>query len=262
MSPRRSRRSRRRRSAKRWRDFATTSGLRDRTSARVALYADRDVRIRRNTPHVFATQSDDAAGQWLVVMESIDDAARRRSGLVDEAIDAAIIGLAQIHAAGIERRDELATARGKRPCATSGNGARCSRSGPRSRRTRSIIRRRGPIAGCDGHMSVWSSKSPAWARALDDSPRSLIHNDFNPRNIALRRDAEGSRSAHSIGSSRRWALRSATSPSCWHSCFRRTRRARRLRGAWSNTASCYNVRQASISIAANGNEASARRCAN
>jgi hypothetical protein len=39
----------------------------------VALYADRDVRIRRNAPRVFATHSDDAAGQWLVVMESIDD---------------------------------------------------------------------------------------------------------------------------------------------------------------------------------------------
>ena len=40
------------------------------------------------------------------------------------------------------------------------------------------------------------------------------------------------------------------------------RRARRLRAAWSNTASCYNVRQPSISIAENGNAASARRCAN
>jgi aminoglycoside phosphotransferase (APT) family kinase protein len=26
----------------------------------------------------------------------------------------------------------------------------------------------------------------SWARPLDDSPRTLIHNDFNPRNIAMR----------------------------------------------------------------------------
>jgi aminoglycoside phosphotransferase (APT) family kinase protein len=30
---------------------------------------------------------------------------------------------------------------------------------------------------------------PEWRGALDSHPRTLIHNDFNPRNIALRRDA-------------------------------------------------------------------------
>src|SRR5207248_4476390 len=30
----------------------------------------------------------------------------------------------------------------------------------------------------------------SWAHALDTAPRTLIHNDFNPRNIALRRAPE------------------------------------------------------------------------
>ena len=33
----------------------------------------------------------------------------------------------------------------------------------------------------------------AWSRRLDRGPRTLIHNDFNPRNIALRRAPEGLR---------------------------------------------------------------------
>ena len=158
----------------------------------VALYADRDVKIRRNTPRVFATQSDDAAGQWLVVMESIDDASATvgvdwSSG----AIDAAIVGLAQIHAAGIARRDELMIARWQAPVRD-------------ERQRREMLPLWSALAThAFDHSPAWTDRRlrrtherlveqvSAWARALDAGPRSLIHNDFNPRNIVVREGARG-----------------------------------------------------------------------
>ncbi len=152
----------------------------------VALYADRDVRIRRNTPRVFAAQNDDAARQWLVVMESIDDTPTVGVDWSSDAMDAAVAGLAQIHAAGIARRDEFAAARWQAP-------ARDERQLCEMLPLWSAL-----AAHASDHSPAWADRRmrrtheriveqvSTWARALDSGLRSLIHNDFNPRNIVVR----------------------------------------------------------------------------
>jgi acyl carrier protein len=159
----------------------------------VALYADQDPRIRRNTPRVFATRSDDVGRQWLVVMESIGDALATTAGPTwsNRAIDAAIAGLAQIHAAGFARRDELAAANWQAPVRD-------------ARQRREMIPLWSALAThAFLHSAGWADRRirqtherlvdnvGAWADALDAGPRTLIHNDFNSRNIAVRGDANG-----------------------------------------------------------------------
>jgi len=159
----------------------------------VALYDDADPRIRRNTPRVFATRQDEEHRQWLVVMESVDvtPGAAIASLWSAEALRAAIGGLAQIHAAGITRRHELAAASWQAP-----------------RRDEGQYREMRPLwsalaSHAFDHSPPWANRRlretherlvdqlSSWARALDAGPRTLIHNDFNPRNIAIRETAGG-----------------------------------------------------------------------
>jgi thioester reductase-like protein len=157
----------------------------------VALYADADERLRRNTPRVIATRCDDSAQQWMVVLESIDDKILSSNNgdataWSERAIDAAIAGLAQIHASGVERRDELAVAPWQAP--------------RRDRRQRIAMLPLWSALATHAfeHASPWADRGlrrnherllnglDTWATALDVGPLTLIHNDFNPRNVVIR----------------------------------------------------------------------------
>jgi aminoglycoside phosphotransferase (APT) family kinase protein len=164
-------------------------------SREVALYADLDPRFRRNTPRVFATHHDDDTGQWLVVLESLDStqlsAGMTGTSWSDQAVDAAIVGLAQIHAAGIRRHDELTMASWQAP-----------RRDERQRRAMLPLWSSLATHAFD-HSTAWADRRlrqtherlveqvAAWSSALDAGPSTLIHNDFNPRNIALRANGAG-----------------------------------------------------------------------
>jgi thioester reductase-like protein len=161
----------------------------------VALYADSDVRLRRHTPAVYATLADDDARQWLVVLESLAEtgfeAVNVHHASSSEQLDAVVSGLASIHAVGIERRTELESASWHAPLRTDEQrrvmlplwsalaSHALSRSEPwNDRRLRQAHER--AIA----NLSTWSL-------ALESGPKTLIHNDFNPRNFVLRRSPDG-----------------------------------------------------------------------
>ena len=162
----------------------------------LALYEHPDPRLRSHMPGVLAVHRNDGASQWMLALESIDDA--RIMNAVDdckrwndEAIEAAIVGLARIHAVGFERGtgEALSAATWSAPrrnahqrvamaplwsaLATHACERSSSWSGRDLRDLRSVHDR---LVGDVG----------SWARALDVSRQTLIHNDFNPRNIAIR----------------------------------------------------------------------------
>ncbi|HTE47150.1 MAG TPA: thioester reductase domain-containing protein [Gemmatimonadaceae bacterium] len=156
----------------------------------LAVYAHSDPRLRRHMPRVLAVHRDDDAGEWIVALESIERGAMMNASddtaWTDEAIDAAVVGLASIHAIGMERRSELSSAPWNAP-----------------RRDAQQRVAMGPFwsalakHACEQSPS-WSDATlrsvherlvtgvGSWARALDVSPHTFIHNDFNPRNIAIR----------------------------------------------------------------------------
>jgi len=178
--------------ASRFRDHL---GFTNASRREIALYADDDERLRRHTPRVLATSSDDDARQWLVVLESIDSdefvGISTRQPATHAQVDAVIAGLARIHAMGFDRLGELESASWMPP----------RRSHPQrgamiplwSALATHALARSAPWS--DRRLRVAHERALAalgpWSTTLESAKQTLIHNDFNPRNFVLRRAENG-----------------------------------------------------------------------
>jgi acyl carrier protein len=159
----------------------------------LAIYSDDDPCVAAYRPSALSIERDDAEQRWILALEAIDDAvlinALSPNAWTDEAVDAALYGAAQIHGRWARRIAEPSTARSAEWLPPTRNAATrvemttlwvalgehaASRPAWRARRMRSV------------HADLLRDVGD-WSRELDAAPRTLIHNDFNPRNIALRR---------------------------------------------------------------------------
>jgi aminoglycoside phosphotransferase (APT) family kinase protein len=179
----------------RWSDRLGLTGA-DRREA--AIYAQRDGRFVTHAPAVLGIGSDETSGQTTIVLERLTGAALAGSVERPElwnpaAIDTAIRGLAALQSIWLDRTSTLAAQPwiGHIPSAASMSDMldfwTASASHARSR------------------FATWAGDSMApiqdrliesvgdWWTAIDEGPRTLIHNDFNPRNICLRREPDGLR---------------------------------------------------------------------
>jgi thioester reductase-like protein len=177
------------------RDLIGVSGCHVRE---VALYAGGNGRLRRYQPACHGTWRDDEGGSWGIVLERLTDMAviDAADGLElwsDEAIRRAIEGLAAIHAVWLGRDAELRAKPWIGHVPTTADVGRlqpfwralADHAAPRFRHWAgsSIV---------STHRRLVDS-APDWRATLDGGARTLIHNDFNPRNIGLRRCADGLR---------------------------------------------------------------------
>jgi aminoglycoside phosphotransferase (APT) family kinase protein len=161
----------------------------------IALYSHGDSRLRQHTPRVYATSADDDARQWLVVLESLCEMdcefVSANHAATAEQIDAAISGLARIHSVGFARRAELESASWQAPPRTH---AQREAMLPLWSGLASHAFARSP-AWSDSHLRVAHEHAIAnlskWSRTFESGERTLIHNDFNPRNFVLRRVPAG-----------------------------------------------------------------------
>ena len=179
----------------RWSDRMGLTGA-DRREA--AIYTQRDHRFVVHAPAVLGVRNDQASELTTIVLERLTNTGL--SGSVDRpelwnpaAIDTAIRGLAALHSLWFDRTSTLAAQPwiGHIPSAVSVSEMsdfwNASASHARSR------------------FLTWAGESMApiqdrllesvadWWTAIDEGPRTLIHNDFNPRNICLRNDPDGPR---------------------------------------------------------------------
>jgi len=156
----------------------------------LAIYADDDPRIVAHRPAALAIERDDANRRWVLALESIDDAVLMNAmspvEWTDAAIDAALRGVADIHARWFGAEAMLQNAEWMPPV-----------------RNTAVRRKMTPLwdalAEHAASHDAWSNPRlravhearlddiSSWSRDLDEAPRTLIHNDFNPRNIAIRR---------------------------------------------------------------------------
>jgi acyl carrier protein len=156
----------------------------------IALYADSDPRLRRHTPRVFATSSDNDARQWLVVLESFDEmdheSAQTDRPATGAQLDATIAGLARIHAVGFDRRAEFES----KPWMSRRDHAQRGAMIPLWSALASHAFTRSP-AWSDRRLRAAHERSivglSRWSAPLDSGKQTVIHNDFNPRNFVLRR---------------------------------------------------------------------------
>ena len=157
----------------------------------LAVYAETDPRFRRHTPAVLGNLRDDARGAWVLVLEDLSGA--RLLDSVDdpdawrrEDIEAAVRGIAEVHAIWYARERELRAQPWLGPVMSA---RRMMRMLPLWRaladHAAPFFTEWGGRALTRRHRAL-VDRVGTWWQALDTLPRTLIHNDFNPRNLALR----------------------------------------------------------------------------
>ena len=162
----------------------------------IAVYRQTDPRITTHLPGVLGTAADAANGTWVAVLEDV-----RGAALVDSVdrpedwghaeIAAASEGLAALHAVWLGRDDEL-----KRK-SWIGHVPTASAVEEMTDLWTALADHAGP------YFSAWAdpevaqihqrlvAAAGAWWQVLDEGPRTLIHHDFNPRNLCLRSTLKG-----------------------------------------------------------------------
>jgi thioester reductase-like protein len=169
-----------------WRDHIGLTGghLRE-----LAIYEIDDQHLRLHVPAPFAVLRDDDRGEWVVALEYVSDAqvanAWHRAWIPSE-IDAALRGLASLHAVWRDRWEALVSQSWLAPRRSSAQMAEMLPlwSALAANACPAFTSWAGP-ALVKAHESLLCGID-RWWRPLGNNLQTLIHNDFNPRNIMLR----------------------------------------------------------------------------
>ena len=165
----------------------------------LGVYAQTDVRFVRNVPRIFGTFADEAREAYVVVMERLGDDVVLKDSADDvsqwssEPIAAALRGIAEVHAVWLGREEELLAQPWLGPVLGSADlvemvplwealAAHAANEFPEIVDGRML----------EGWLGLVRSVGQ-WAPELERLPRTLVHNDFNPRNLCLRPTGRGLR---------------------------------------------------------------------
>ena len=156
----------------------------------IEIYRQQDPRFRRHSPALLGSMTDESADTWVAVVEHVNDAVAvdgpRYSAWRPAHVENGVNGLAALHGIWIGREKELS--------AQPWIGYVQS--------TASMVEMSSLWGALASHAAPLYSLSPGpdlatihrrllsrlekWWPALEAGPRTLIHNDFNPRNVCLR----------------------------------------------------------------------------
>jgi len=175
----------------RWRD---QTGFKDTHTRELGIYRSADARLRAVMPHLYGIHEDPSREAYVLMLEDLSqgvllkDSTPDRTGWSERCVDAALRGIAQAHSVWLNRVPELAG----QPWLGSRLTARDMVA---MRELWDALARHNATeypAWIDDVTLLRIEKSIAeigsWWPELEAMPRTLVHNDFNPRNIALRAD--------------------------------------------------------------------------
>jgi hydroxymethylglutaryl-CoA reductase (NADPH) len=171
-------------------------GLEGGHERELALYRDADDIARQYMPRATAQRADAHTRTWAVLLEYISDgmlldSADRPGEWTREHIETAIDGIAALHAAWHGRVHALR----RQPWFADLRSTRNMES--MAPLWRAMADHAGPM------FSAWTNRSMSalqqdlidrigeWRPALERIPQTLVHNDFNPRNVCLRSQNSG-----------------------------------------------------------------------
>jgi hydroxymethylglutaryl-CoA reductase (NADPH) len=164
----------------------------------LAVMSQRDPRFTRHAPQVHGVLNDPQREAFIIVEELLQglrlmDSADDTRGWRQEDLEVAIRGIAEVHSIWYGREEELLQQPWMQDYPTAAGmsekrrlwellGAHAREEFPEwfSEEDLEVFRR--IVSGID-----------QWWADIEQMPRTLIHNDFNPRNIALRDTADGPR---------------------------------------------------------------------
>jgi thioester reductase-like protein len=179
--------------------FRDRIGLRGGHLRELEVYAlQSDVRFARHMPICYGTWRDEAAESWGVLLERLDgmeaiDATGNPGAWTPARVETAVDGVAEMHAVWLGREREFLAAPwiGYVPSASSVAemtplwAALAEHAAP-------MFAEWSAPALVTAHAALVDSISQWWP-ALEALPRTLIHHDFNTRNIAIRPSPDGAR---------------------------------------------------------------------
>ena len=174
-----------------WRDHI---GLTNGHLRELAIYETDDLRFLQHVPAPLAVLHDDDRDEWLVALEYVSDAHVTNAwdrAWSNSEIDAALRGLAVLHAVWRDRWDTLISQSWLAPQRSSSQMAKMLPlwSALAANARPAFMSWAGP-ALVKAHESLLCGID-RWWQPLDNNLQTLIHNDFNPRNIMLRGESGG-----------------------------------------------------------------------
>jgi hypothetical protein len=181
-----------------FREYRDRIGLAGSHLRELAIYAHADVRVRRFLPQCFGTWRNDDCGEWGLALENLQsltllNAVDQPDAWLAPHIDAVISGLSDLHGAWYGHEPAL------RHAGWLGEGLTRKRACELTPLWDALATHAVP------YFEDWAGPSmtrthrqlvesiDTWWKGLEQQPRTLIHNDFSPRNIALRQDDHGFR---------------------------------------------------------------------
>ena len=175
--------------------FTHRLALKDSHVREIEMYRSEDPRFRRNMPEVLALSARDGSGRWVAVLEELPESelspvSDAAPGWADARLDTVLRGMAEFQAVWMGREAELRALPWLAPERTP---ATVMEFVPMYRAlAEQAIAKSGAwkVPGlAEVHLALVEATSQ-WAGVFERLPRTLIHNDFNPRNIAVRGGAE------------------------------------------------------------------------
>jgi hypothetical protein len=162
----------------------------------IALYETADERIAAYMPRCYGVWRRPEDQSWGLVLERLDemlliDASDSTACWTPDLIATAIDGLSEIHSVWLGRRSELVAQPWIGPVSTAVSMQRmtslwtalAAHAAPRFEAAAgmALVRRHRELSETVGR----------WWSLLEAGPQTLVHNDFNSRNIGIRRTATG-----------------------------------------------------------------------
>jgi hypothetical protein len=182
--------------ARTFHEYRDRIGLKGSHLRELMLYGQSDDRLQRHLPRCYGTWRDDEGEEWGLALEDLQaltlmNAVESSDAWSPDQIDAVIKGLSEIHAVWWERTHQLGeTEWVGEPL----SGARARDLTPL---WQSLAAHAAPFFSRWAGPSVVSTHRELvnsigeWWPVLEQQPHTLIHNDFSPRNVALRQEANG-----------------------------------------------------------------------
>jgi hypothetical protein len=164
----------------------------------IGICAQSDPRFVRHTPRVTRLWLDEAREACVLAMELLEDvelldAADDLAGWTQGHVEAALRGAAELHAIWLDREAELLSQPWLGPVMTTAGMVETAElwealaENAHARLPALVDRPRLE------RLRAWARSAADWWPALERGPRTLVHGDFNPRNVAFRRDPAGPR---------------------------------------------------------------------
>ncbi|WP_051690901.1 phosphotransferase [Photorhabdus australis] len=179
-------------------DFAHQLEFNQSHIRELAIMNQQAPQLMRYIPVIYGVIENEATGTYALIEELLHDMLLMNNINLEipweqNHFEAAIRGIADVHSIWLGQEEELMW---KFPQLQISNANTVSQTKPLWQKLGNFVHQTFPdLLTAEEHQDFqhWVDNSAIWWQEIEQMPRTLIHGDFNPRNIAFRQQEEGLR---------------------------------------------------------------------